>query len=37
VYEYGLGGFRHDDTVVVGARPRLFTRTAKDLRSQTVL
>lgn len=37
IYEYGLSGFRHDDTVVVGSKPRLLTRTAKDLRSQTVL
>lgn len=37
VYEYGLGGFRHDDTVVVGKTPLILTQTAKDLRSQTVL
>jgi len=36
LYQYDLGGFRHDDTVVVGSKPRLLTRTAKDLRSQTV-
>jgi Xaa-Pro aminopeptidase len=36
VYEFGLGGFRHDDTVVVGTRPDILTKTAKDLRSQTI-
>lgn len=37
IYQHGLGGFRHDDTVVAGKTPRLLTHTAKDLRSQTVL
>lgn len=37
VYEYGLGGFRHDDTVLAGARPEILTTTPKDLKSQTVL
>ena len=36
LYEYGLGGFRHDDTVVVGNKPRILTSTPKDLKSQTV-
>lgn len=36
LYEWGLGGFRHDDTVVVGARPEVLTRAPKDLASQTV-
>lgn len=37
IYEYGLGGFRHDDTVLAGSRPQIMTRTPKDLKSQTVL
>ena len=36
LYEWGLGCFRHDDTVVVGARPEVLTRAPKDLASQTV-
>lgn len=36
LYEWGLGGFRHDDTVVVGARPEVLTRAPKDLAAQTV-
>jgi Xaa-Pro aminopeptidase len=36
VYEYGIGGFRHDDTVVVGCTPEILTKTPKDLDSQTV-
>ncbi|MBU6498073.1 MAG: M24 family metallopeptidase, partial [Rhodospirillales bacterium] len=36
LYVYGLGGFRHDDTVVVGAVPEVLTRAPKDLRSQTI-
>ena len=34
--ERRLGGFRHDDTVVVGARPEVLTRASKDLAAQTV-
>lgn len=37
LYVFGLGGFRHDDTVVVGATPEVLTRAPKDLRSQTVM
>ena len=37
IYVYGLGGFRHDDTVVVGAKPEVLTKFPKDLRSLTVL
>lgn len=37
LYEWGLGGFRHDDSVVVGAVPELLTRAPKDLKSQTIL
>ena len=36
LYEWGVGGFRHDDTVVVGAVPEVLTRAPKDLRSQTI-
>ncbi|MFZ0218463.1 MAG: Xaa-Pro peptidase family protein [Candidatus Dormiibacterota bacterium] len=37
VYVYGLGGFRHDDTVIVGAdAPELLTRAPKDLARQTI-
>jgi Xaa-Pro aminopeptidase len=36
VYEWGIGGFRHDDTVVVGAKPEILTTTPKDLASQTI-
>jgi Xaa-Pro aminopeptidase len=37
VYEYGLGGFRHDDTVIVGEKPQILTTTSKDLASQTIV
>ncbi len=37
LYVFGLGGFRHDDTVVVGAAADVLTRAPKDLRSQTIL
>lgn len=37
IYENGLGGFRHDDTVVVASTPEMMTATAKDLKSQTIL
>lgn len=36
IYVYGFGGFRHDDTVVVGAVPELLTKAPKDLKSQTI-
>ena len=36
IYVYGLGGFRLDDTVVVGDRPEVLTQAPKDLRSQIV-
>ena len=35
--EYSLGGFRIDDTVVAHDTPRILTRSAKDLKSQTIL
>ena len=37
LYVFGLGGFRHDDTVVVGATPEVLTKAPKDLKSQTIL
>ncbi len=36
LYEWGLGGFRLDDTVVVGEQPEVLTRAPKDIRSQTI-
>lgn len=36
IYIYGLGGFRHDDTVIVGDEPEVVTTTLKDVESQTV-
>lgn len=37
IYEYGVGGFRHDDTVLASHRPEILTTTPKDLKSQTIL
>jgi len=36
IYAWGIGGFRHDDTVVVGEKPEVLTKAPKDLASQTV-
>ncbi|MBV9741527.1 MAG: hypothetical protein JOZ30_17940 [Hyphomicrobiales bacterium] len=36
LYEWGLGGFRHDDTVLVGKTPEVLTKAPKDLVSQTI-
>jgi Xaa-Pro aminopeptidase len=36
IYLWGVGGFRQDDTVVVGKTPEVLTKAPKDLRSQTV-
>ena len=36
LYVYGLGGFRFDDSVVVGEMPEVLTRAPKDLKSQTI-
>lgn len=37
IYIWGLGGFRHDDTVVVGRdRPEVLTTTPKDLEHQVI-
>ena len=37
LYVYGIGGFRLDDTVVVGSTPRVLTHTPKSLEYATVL
>jgi Xaa-Pro aminopeptidase len=37
LYEWGLGGFRHDDTVVVRDVPEILTKAPKDLESQTIV
>ncbi len=37
IYLYGIGGFRHDDTVIVKrGRPEITTKFPRDLESQTV-
>lgn len=36
IYVYGLGGFRVDDTVIVGEMPEVITRAPKDLTSITL-
>ena len=36
LYAWGLGGFRIDDTVVVGATPRVLTHTPKTLAHATI-
>ncbi|MFB2553974.1 M24 family metallopeptidase [Ensifer soli] len=37
IYVHGLGGFRQDDTVVIGSVPEILTKSPKDLKSQTIL
>jgi Xaa-Pro aminopeptidase len=37
IYVYGLGGFRLDDTVVIGAPPELITKSPRDIKSNTIL
>lgn len=36
IYVYGLGGFRIDDTVVVGSSPEVLTQTPKNLSYATI-
>lgn len=36
IYLYGIGGFRFDDTVVVGETPEVLTKAPKDLKRQTI-
>lgn len=37
IYIWGVGGFRHDDTVVVGETPEVLTKAPMDIKNQTVL
>ena len=37
LYVFGLGGFRHDDTVAVGDTPEILTKAPRDIESQTIL
>jgi Xaa-Pro aminopeptidase len=36
IYVYGLGGFRIDDTVVIGQTPEIITKAPRDVRSNTI-
>jgi Xaa-Pro aminopeptidase len=36
IYVYGLGGFRLDDTLVIGEKPELITQAPRDLKSNTI-
>jgi Xaa-Pro aminopeptidase len=36
LYVYGLGGFRNDDTVIVGPSPEVITQAPRDIASQIV-
>jgi Xaa-Pro aminopeptidase len=36
IYLPGIGGFRHDDSVVVGDEPEVLTTTPRDLEAQTL-
>jgi Xaa-Pro aminopeptidase len=36
IYVFGLGGFRHDDTVIIGETPEVVTQAPRDLDAQTV-
>jgi Xaa-Pro aminopeptidase len=36
IYVYGLGGFRIDDTVVIGQTPEIITTAPRDLASNTI-
>jgi Xaa-Pro aminopeptidase len=37
IYVYGLGGFRIDDTVVVGEHPEIITKAPRDIRTNTIM
>lgn len=37
IFQWGLGGFRIDDTVVIGDTPDILTRAPRDISSQTIL
>ncbi|MEJ2665564.1 MAG: Xaa-Pro peptidase family protein [Deinococcales bacterium] len=36
IYIHGLGGFRIDDTVIVGGEPEILTHTPRDIEQQTI-
>ena len=36
IYIYGLGGFRLDDTVVIGEKPEILTKAARDIKTNTI-
>jgi Xaa-Pro aminopeptidase len=36
IYIYGVGGFRHDDTVIVGDKPEVLNKRSKALEDQIV-
>lgn len=36
IYIYGVGGFRHDDTVIVGEQPEVLNKRSKELKDQIV-
>jgi len=36
LYQWGLGGFRHDDTIVVGKQAEVLTKASKHLADQTI-
>ena len=36
IYIYGVGGFRHDDIVIVGDKPEVLNKRSKALEDQIV-
>ena len=36
IYIHGVGGFRIDDTVIVGSEPEILTQTPRDVEQQTI-
>jgi Xaa-Pro aminopeptidase len=37
IYVYGLGGFRIDDTVVIGEAPEIITKAPRDIATNTIM
>jgi Xaa-Pro aminopeptidase len=37
IYVYGLGGFRIDDSVVIGEKPETLTNAPRDIKTNTIL
>jgi len=37
IYVYGLGGFRIDDSVVIGSKPETLTNAPRDIQTNTIL